>query len=310
MNKFVCVILFVFTSFAFAKENLVENQMAVESSVAKAYLNVDFGFDRPVIEAIHMDVSVLCKDLRKTDGTAKPQIEKLLDGEKICALHDYHLDKDGKTLTISYATGEAKGEVGTCKNHWTQEIDLKETCQKWAPQEPIVASNDVGTHDITEFSSSNRHYRSGLRHRHRAYGYTSSIFGETNWYDTDSFFGGSAVGTYPGQRRRGVSRDGLPRNSRREVIGCPGLESMGVSRCMSAIIAAESSCVTTVRHAGHGIGLCAIENDGRRHRFGQACQEIGSLSGQIACCNAMYAQQGMRYFGGRTRRIAASACGR
>ena len=207
-------------------------------------------------------------------------------------------------------------EVAACEDHWKQEFNVKEICDGWSnkePRKPASESAEGGesAHDETDFSASRRRRGVGARSRLGSGAYRNSYFGESNpSLDTNSLFGGSAVGTYPQQRTsRKANRDGLPRNSRREVIACPGLEG-SVNGCLSAIIAAESSCSTSVRHKGRGIGLCAIENDSRRHRFGSDCANVSSLSGQIACCKAIYAKVGMKYFGGRTRRIAAAACGR
>jgi len=306
MNKFIFIVLILFTSFAFATNEPVKKQIPVEDNVGKFEINLEFAFDRPITQAINMDVNVLCKDLRGSPNAAKPVLEKLLDGEKICAFDDYKFDKDAKILTLSYSTGHFEKELASCDEHWKQEFNINEICEDWDAKGARKPANELADGD-TDFSSSNRHHHRGVGARSRVAekDYSNSWWGgQSNPnYDANSLVGGSATGSFG--KRRG-SRDGLPRNERREVVACPGL---GVSGCMSAIIAAESSCDTTVPHRGHGIGLCAIENDKRRFRFGSACNDISSTQGQINCCNAIYAQQGMKYFGGRTRRIARAACG-
>jgi len=191
------------------------------------------------------------------------------------------------------------------------EENPKEVCQNWSADTRNPANDSIAAggddNQVTDFSSSNRHHR-GVRERTRVREnqYYNSSWGENNpSFNANALFGGAMVGTYP-QQGKYAGRDGLPRNSRREVIECP---HMGVSSCLSAIFAAETSCNPTLHHRGHGYGLCAIENDGRRKRFGAACDDIRSTSGQITCCQAILDQQGSKYFGGRTKRIAGVVCG-
>lgn len=313
MNRIILMVVSLFSGLALAQPEPLKKQIPIADNIGKFEVNLQFALDRPITESIRMDLNVLCKDHRTEPNSAQPQLEKLLNDEKICAFDDYKFDNATKVLTLRYSTGHFDGDLASCDEHWKQEIDLKEVCESWeGARKP---ANELAESDEdTDFSSSNRrrHHR-GVRARHRVHGndYYNSSFRETNpSYDTDSFFSGSLVGSYPQQRGDYIGRDGLPRNGRREVNRCPGLERAGVSSCMSAIMAAESSCSTTVHHSGHGIGLCAINNDGKRFQYGrEECSDIRSTQGQIRCCNAIYAKVGMRYFAARTRRIARAACG-
>jgi len=311
MQRLSALVFLLSFSQAHAQTASMNAEIPVDSSLGKATIHLDFGFDRPIPEAIHMNLDVLCADLRSTPDSLKPEAAQVLDGEKICAFDSYEYDQANDVLTVMYSTGGFEGEVPTCREHWKQSFDIKAVCQNWKDQSSVVASSD----QVTEFSSRGRHHHHHYSSRRRvgAYEYYGSQFGQPNFFgdNSNSFFSGGLVGIPQRRSRyRGVSSDGFPRNSRREIVRCPNLEASGLSPCMSAIIAAESGCNAGVHHSGHGIGLCAIENDGRRHRFGSECSEIGSTSGQIRCCNAIYAQVGMAYFGGRTRRIAREACGR
>lgn len=311
MQRLSALVFLLSFSHAQAQTAPMNAEIPIDSSLGKMAIHLDFGFDRPVPESIHMNLDVLCSDQRSTPDSLKPEATKLLDSEKICAFDSYEYDQAAGQLTVMYSTGGFDGEVPTCREHWKQSFDIKSVCQNWKDQSTVEASSD----QITEFSSRGRHHHHhhSSRLRVSAQEYYGSTFGQPNFFgdNSNSFFSGGMVGVPQRRSRyRGVSSDGLPRNERREVVRCPHLESAGLSPCLSAIIAAESSCSTGVRHAGHGIGLCAIENDGRRHRFGAGCADIGSTSGQIRCCEAIYAQVGMAYFGGRTRRIAREACGR
>jgi hypothetical protein len=283
----------------------IKKQLAVEADAGNYEINLEFGFDKPTYEAIRMDLTVLCKDQRTAPNAAKPETEKLLDAEKICSLDDYSYDKKTQTLTVKYSTGKQEGELSSCKDHWQQKFDSKEICGQWGKDErkPAneMANSDGGSDEI---SAARRRRGVGARTRVRygqQYGTDSS-----DYLSNNPFFNGSLFGNTQ-QQRAGRGRDGLPRNNRREVVGCPHL---GVSPCLSAIIAAESGCNAGVRHPGKtpGIGLCAIEIK-ERHRFGPACADISSTAAQIRCCQVMLAKAGKAYFGGRTRRIAGAACG-
>lgn len=312
MQRLFALVILLSLSHAQAQSSTVSSEIPLESSLGKAAIQLDFGLDRPIAEAIHMNLELVCSDLRSTPDSLKPEPVSLLKDEKICAFDSYDFDSTTGVLNLVYSTGKTEGELPTCREHWKQSIDLKAACQNWDDSNLKTAAAGA----ITDFSSRGRHHhhhRYSSRRRVAAYEYYGNTFAQPNFFgdNSGSFFSGGMVGIPQARsRRRGVSSDGLPRNERREVVRCPHLEAAGVSPCLSAIIAAESSCNAGVRHKGHGIGLCAIENDHRRHRFGSACADIGSTSGQIRCCEAMYAQQGMAYFGGRTRRIAREACGR
>jgi hypothetical protein len=310
MNHFFVACLFLSPTLAFAGTEPLKKQIPVEDAIGKYEINMDFVMERPVTESIHMDVSILCNDHRANPNSAKPKTEKVLEGEKICAFDDYKFDKDSKILTLRYSTGQFdKNDEPSCDDHWERQIDTKQVCESWQgdgtrkPASDEVADSDEEFTKDTEFSS-RRHHR-GVHSRTRV---SREQYSNSNWdfrdprFENNYVFNGGMFGT----QEKYKGRDGLPRNSRREVIGCPHL---GLSSCLSAIFAAETSCQLNVHHGHHGFGPCAIEDDARRHRFGPACDEIHSMSGQATCCNQILATAGKRYFGARTKRIAGSACG-
>src|SRR5690606_30359372 len=154
------------------------------------------------------------------------------------------LDKKSEVLTLGYSTGSFEGDVPVCKEHWEQQFDTRELCAQWsADRQP--ASDMARSEGDTEVSAARRR---GVRSRTRVQTYGSYGTSSTDYLSNSPLFNGSLWGGgAQTQRGRSRHRDGLPRNSRREVIGCPHL---GVSPCMSAIMGAESSCSATVPHAG------------------------------------------------------------
>jgi hypothetical protein len=87
--------------------------------------------DGPVQNRIQLDVSVVCKDQRKSPTSVTPKEEELLDHDHICSFDRYNFDKEQKVMTLAFTVSKTVDDEAKCIDRMVQTFDLKKVCEAW-----------------------------------------------------------------------------------------------------------------------------------------------------------------------------------